>query len=270
MVMADSDSEQGGSPATAADAVREQAARLVTEVTEDTGELQTPRQRRRLAAALETTARTAGRGMRATGRGMRTARRGVRGRTGWLAAQVVAMAPRLRVNGTSGRAAGAVSRAPARPDRRRADRGRVASVGRGRRGGRGVGGTAGPARLSRRGGHGNAGPGRDRDQAGGRAARGIRDARPRQHEGADERLRGGVGAPPRRVHGSRRAAAGGGVPAGATVLRWRLAARRLQERVLTRPAVHRRRRRSGTQPQGDPPPRPRSPPRPAPPRPIGE
>ena len=35
--------------------------------------------------------------MRATGRGMRTARRGVRGRTGWLAAQVVAMAPRLRV-----------------------------------------------------------------------------------------------------------------------------------------------------------------------------
>ena len=97
MVMADSDSEPGGPPATAADAVPEQAARLVTEVTEGTGEPQTPRQRRRLAAALETTARTAGRGMRATGRGMRTARRGVRGRTGWLAAQVVAMAPRLRV-----------------------------------------------------------------------------------------------------------------------------------------------------------------------------
>jgi len=94
MVMADSDSEPGGLPATAADAVPEQAARLVTEVTEVP---QTPREQRRLAAALQATARTAGRGMRATGRGMRTARRGVRGRTGWLAAQVVAMAPRLRV-----------------------------------------------------------------------------------------------------------------------------------------------------------------------------
>jgi hypothetical protein len=93
MVMADSDSEPGGSPA-AADAVSEQAARLVTEVTETPD---TPRERRRLAAALEGTARAAGRGMRATGRGMRTARRGVRGRTSWLAAQVVAMAPRLRV-----------------------------------------------------------------------------------------------------------------------------------------------------------------------------
>lgn len=94
MVMADSDSEPGGSPTAAADAVPEQAARLVTEVTEAP---QTPREQRRLAAALQATARTAGRGMRATGRGMRTARRGVRGRTGWLAAQVVAMAPRLRV-----------------------------------------------------------------------------------------------------------------------------------------------------------------------------
>jgi hypothetical protein len=96
MVMANSDSEPGGSPATA-DAVSEQAARLVTEVTEPPQAPQTPRERRRLAAALQATARTAGRGMRATGRGMRTARRGVRGRTGWLAAQVVAMAPRLRV-----------------------------------------------------------------------------------------------------------------------------------------------------------------------------
>jgi hypothetical protein len=96
MVMADSDSEPGGSPA-APDAVSEQAARLVTEVTETPRAPQTPRERRRLAAALQATARAAGRGMRATGRGMRTARRGVRGRTSWLAAQVVAMAPRLRV-----------------------------------------------------------------------------------------------------------------------------------------------------------------------------
>jgi hypothetical protein len=101
MVMAGSDSEPGGLPATAADAVPEQAARLVTEVTEAP---QTPRERRRLAAAMEATARAAGRGMRATrrgmrasGRGMRTARRGVHMRTSWLAAQVVAMAPRLRV-----------------------------------------------------------------------------------------------------------------------------------------------------------------------------
>jgi hypothetical protein len=95
MVMADSDSEPGGAPAAAAaDAVPEQAARLVTEVTE---EPPSPREQRRLAAALEATARVAGRGMRATGRGVRTARRGVRGRTSWLSAQVVAMAPRLRV-----------------------------------------------------------------------------------------------------------------------------------------------------------------------------
>jgi hypothetical protein len=96
MVMVDSDSEPGGAPATA-DAVSEQAARLVTEVTETPEEPQTAREHRRLAAALEATARAAGRGMRATGRGVRTARRGVRGRTSWLAAQVVAMAPRLRV-----------------------------------------------------------------------------------------------------------------------------------------------------------------------------
>jgi hypothetical protein len=108
MVMADSDSEPGGLPATGADTVPEQAARLVTEATEAPP---SPREQRRLAAALEATARaagrgmrtarrgmrTTGRGMRTTGRGMRTARRGVRGRTNWLAAQVVAMAPRLRV-----------------------------------------------------------------------------------------------------------------------------------------------------------------------------
>ena len=50
--MANSDSEPGGSPA-AADAVSEQAARLVTEVTETPD---TPRERRRLAAGLEATA----------------------------------------------------------------------------------------------------------------------------------------------------------------------------------------------------------------------
>ncbi len=103
MVMADSDTEPGGLPTAAAD-VPEQAARLVTEVTETTQAPQTPREHRRLAAALEATAgrlsagcARPGAGCGATGRGMRTARRGVRGRTTWLAAQVVAMAPRLRV-----------------------------------------------------------------------------------------------------------------------------------------------------------------------------
>jgi hypothetical protein len=90
--MADFDSEPGGPPA-AADDVPERAARLVTEVTE----ARSAQEQGRLAAALEATARAGGRGMRAAGRGMRTARRGVRMRTSWLAAQVVAMAPRLRV-----------------------------------------------------------------------------------------------------------------------------------------------------------------------------
>jgi len=168
-----------------------------------------------------------------------------------------------------GGAAGAISRAPARPDRQRIDRGRVASVGHGRRGGRGVGSTAGPARFPRRGGHGNHGRGRDRDQAGGRAARGIRGPRPGQRERANERLRGGMGPPRRRVHGPRRAAAGRGIPAGATAA---VAARgaHLPKRVLARPAVHRRSRGSDAQPARDAPPWPGGPSRPAPPPAIRE
>jgi hypothetical protein len=50
-----------------------------------------------LGEATQSAARVTGRGMRATGRGVKAARRGVTGGTGWLAAQVVAMAPRLRV-----------------------------------------------------------------------------------------------------------------------------------------------------------------------------
>jgi hypothetical protein len=91
--MTDFDNEPGGPAAAAADDVPERAARLVTEVTE----APSAQEQGRLAAALEATARAAGRGMRAAGRGVRTARRGVRMRTSWLAAQVVAMAPRLRV-----------------------------------------------------------------------------------------------------------------------------------------------------------------------------
>jgi hypothetical protein len=50
-----------------------------------------------LGEAAHSAARVTGRSVRATGRGVRAARRGVSGGTGWLAAQVVAMAPRLRV-----------------------------------------------------------------------------------------------------------------------------------------------------------------------------
>jgi hypothetical protein len=77
------------------------AAELATEVTE----AQRPRDRRRLTAAFaeaaRSSARVTGRGWRAarsgTGRGWRAARRGTGRGTDWLATQVVAMAPRLRV-----------------------------------------------------------------------------------------------------------------------------------------------------------------------------
>lgn len=91
----------------------EEAARLAS----DASEAQSPQQWRRLAeriaavrrAAAESApvsatwnaalsaARATGRGARATRRGARAARRGVGGGTGWLTAQVMAMAPRLRV-----------------------------------------------------------------------------------------------------------------------------------------------------------------------------
>jgi hypothetical protein len=78
-----------------------QAAQLATEVTEAREE----RERRRLAAAFAAAVRSGARatgrgartGARATGRGVRAARRGGGAGTGWLAGQVVAMAPRLRV-----------------------------------------------------------------------------------------------------------------------------------------------------------------------------
>ena len=101
-------------PGTAADevAIPERAALLASDVSE----AESPQQRRRLLAsfaaatrsatrsAAMSAARVTGRGVRATrrgvqatGRGVRAARRGVGGGTGWLAAQVIAMAPRLRV-----------------------------------------------------------------------------------------------------------------------------------------------------------------------------
>lgn len=83
-----------GEPAAAGqetgDAIAARAAELATEVTE----AQEPRERRRLTAAFAAAARS---GARVTGRGARAARRGASAGTGWLAGQVVVMAPRLRV-----------------------------------------------------------------------------------------------------------------------------------------------------------------------------
>jgi hypothetical protein len=72
------------------DAIAARAAELATEVTE----AREPRERRRLTAAFAAAARS---GARVTGRGARAARRGASTGTGWLAGQVVVMAPRLRV-----------------------------------------------------------------------------------------------------------------------------------------------------------------------------
>ena len=88
--MTDLGGEPGGHPPTAADAIAERAADLATEVTEADRQAD----RRRLAAAFAAAAHS---GARMTGRGVRAARRGMGAGTGWLAAQVVAMAPRLRV-----------------------------------------------------------------------------------------------------------------------------------------------------------------------------
>jgi hypothetical protein len=72
------------------DAIAARAAELATEVTE----AREPQERRRLTAAFAAAARS---GARVTGRGVRAARRGASTGTGWLAGQVVVMAPRLRV-----------------------------------------------------------------------------------------------------------------------------------------------------------------------------
>jgi hypothetical protein len=88
--------------------IPERAAVLASDVSE----ARSPQQRRRLLASFAAATRSAAlsaaratgrgmratrRGVRATGRGVRAARHGAGGGTGWLAAQVMAMAPRLRV-----------------------------------------------------------------------------------------------------------------------------------------------------------------------------
>jgi hypothetical protein len=71
------------------------------EAAADVTEAERPQDRRRLAAAFtkaaSSGARVAGRGTRAVRRRMGAARRGAGSGTAWMAAQVMAMAPRLRV-----------------------------------------------------------------------------------------------------------------------------------------------------------------------------
>lgn len=96
--MADREEQPGWQPPAADDAgwqpadaaIAEQAAELATEVTE----AERPAERRRLAAAFAAAARS---GARVTGRGMRATRRRLSVGSGWLSAQVLALAPRLRV-----------------------------------------------------------------------------------------------------------------------------------------------------------------------------
>jgi hypothetical protein len=81
----------------AEDAIVERAAELATEVTEADKAADRRRLTASLAAAARSGARATGRGVRAARRGMGSARRGMGSGGGRLAAQVVAMAQRLRI-----------------------------------------------------------------------------------------------------------------------------------------------------------------------------
>ncbi len=88
--MTDVAGEPAGPRQEAGDTLAARAAELATEVTE----ARQPEERRRLTAAFAAAGRS---GARITGRGVRAVRRGAFTGTGWLAGQVVVMAPRLRV-----------------------------------------------------------------------------------------------------------------------------------------------------------------------------
>ena len=81
----------------AEEAIAERAAELATEVTEADKAADRRRLTASLAAAARSGARVTGRGVRAARRGMGSARRGMGSGGGRLAAQVVAMAQRLRI-----------------------------------------------------------------------------------------------------------------------------------------------------------------------------
>src|ERR1700721_209762 len=84
-------------PETEPDEIAMRAAEVAADVTE----ADAPQDRQRLVAAASKAASSgaggAGRGTRAAGRRIVAVRRGAGSGTGWLAGQVMAMAPRLRV-----------------------------------------------------------------------------------------------------------------------------------------------------------------------------
>ena len=241
----------------AEDAVVERAADLATEVSEADKAADRRRLTASLAAAAHSGARATGRGVRAARRGMGSARRGMgsarRGMGsggGRLAAQVVAMAQRLRIRDQAALRA----QFPGKSSEEIAD----ALIEGAARASAAVGGAVGAwaalpvlpaypveiatetlaligieiklvAELHEAYGTPAAGTGR-----------------------ADDRLRRGVGAPPWCLHGPDRTGPGRRIPAGAAAA---LAARHPHEpeRVLAGPAAHRRFRGCHAQPPGDPP-----------------
>jgi hypothetical protein len=88
--MTDAIGDPGQPVAETDDTLAGRAAELATEVTEQ----EQARERRRLFALFSAAARS---GARAAGRGVRAARRAAGVGSGWLAGQVLAMAPRLKV-----------------------------------------------------------------------------------------------------------------------------------------------------------------------------
>jgi hypothetical protein len=92
--MTDAGRKAGRRRRAAADDMPEQVASLASDISE----AQRPEERRRLSGRITAAALA---GARRTGRGIRAVRRGAGASTGWLTAQVMAMAPRLRVRDQS-------------------------------------------------------------------------------------------------------------------------------------------------------------------------
>ncbi len=95
--MADVGGESGGLPPAADEVIAEQAAELATEVTEAEQPLERQRLAVRFAAAARAGTEAARSGARVTGRRVRATRRRLSTGTDWLTAQVIELAPRVKV-----------------------------------------------------------------------------------------------------------------------------------------------------------------------------
>ncbi|MGE5134931.1 MAG: hypothetical protein ACM32E_18745 [Gemmatimonadota bacterium] len=95
--MADVGGESGGLPPPADEVIAEQAAELATEVTEAEQPLERQRLTVRFAAAARAGTEAARSGARVTGRRVRATRRRLSTGTDWLTAQVIELAPRVKV-----------------------------------------------------------------------------------------------------------------------------------------------------------------------------